>query len=345
MRDNDAFRASASRRTVLRTLGAGAALVAAPAVLRAQTPIVMKIGTPTINDNQHEWMKTFAAAIETGTKGAIKAELYPASQLGSAPRMIEGVQFGTIQAFVMPPEFLSGVDSRFEVLSAPGLFKDVAHAERSLHSPEFNKAFLAIGETRGLKGVGLYTSAQMVINCRTKLNTVADVAGKKIRVLASAMQTEQTKRMKATGIPMALSEVMPAVQQGTIDGVMSALPVITALRFYDAAKYILETDHAIVTVVAAVSKIWFDKLPKEHQAAIVAAGQQADKEITGWNIEFEKRQRAAWLAAGGEIVKISAAEREELMKLMLPIGAEVAGRKPAEKALFDLLLKTAAATA
>ena len=37
--------------------------------------------------------------------------------------------------------------------------------------------------------------------------------------------------------------------------------------------------------------------------------------------------------------------RDELMKLMLPIGGEVAGRKPAEKELFDLLLKAAEATA
>jgi len=39
------------------------------------------------------------------------------------------------------------------------------------------------------------------------------------------------------------------------------------------------------------------------------------------------------------------AQRDELMKLMLPIGGEVAGRKPAEKELFDLLLKAAEATA
>ena len=59
--------------------------------------------------------------------GRIKAEIYPASQLGSIPRQIEGLQFGAIQAGVIPPEFFVGVDERFEVMAAPGLVDSMAH--------------------------------------------------------------------------------------------------------------------------------------------------------------------------------------------------------------------------
>ena len=76
----------------------------------------------------------------------------------------------------------------------------------------------------------------MIVNCRTKLDSIADISGKKIRVLASAMQTEQLKRLGGTGVPMALSEVLPAVQQGTIDGVLGAVPVLAALRFYERGQ-------------------------------------------------------------------------------------------------------------
>jgi TRAP-type C4-dicarboxylate transport system substrate-binding protein len=202
---------TANRRHVLGGVGAVAGLVAMPFVARAQAPIIMKMGTPTINDNQHEWMKMFAASVEAGSKGAIKAEIYPASQLGAAPRMIEGAQLGTVQVIVLPPEFVAGVDSRYEVLGAPGLFKDIAHGQRCLQSPAFNKAFLSIGESKGLKGVGLFVTAQMIINCRTKLGGVAEVAGKKVRVLGSAMQLEQVKRMKGTGIPQASTLVEESV--------------------------------------------------------------------------------------------------------------------------------------
>ncbi len=335
----------ANRRHVLQGMGVVAGAVAMPSIARAQNPIIMKIGTPTINDNQHERMRKFASLVEEGSKGAIKAELYPASQLGTSPRMIEGTQLGTIQAIVMPPEFLSGVDSRYEVLGAPGLFKDLAHANRTLNHPEFNNAFLSIGESKGLKGLGLFISAPMIVNCRTKLNSPADVAGKKIRVLGSAMQIEQMKRLKGTGIPMSLGEVLPALQQGTIDGILGSLPVITAFRYYDTAKYVLETGHATITVFAAVSKVWFDGLSKDHQALIVKAGQEASQYIYQWTLDFNEAQRKVWLQNGGEVQAISAADKEALMKIMLPIGNEVASRKPAEKQLFDILTKSVAATA
>ncbi|HEV2508436.1 TRAP transporter substrate-binding protein [Bosea sp. (in: a-proteobacteria)] len=301
----------------------------------------MKIGTPTLNDTQHEWMKIFARLIEASSGGRIKPEIYPASQLGSIPRMIEGTQFGSVQCFVGPPEFLSGVDSRFEILGAPGLFKDVDHAERTLQDPEFNKAFLALGEDKGLKGAGLFISGPAVFNTRTKVEKLTDLAGQKIRVLASPIQTEQLKRLKATAVPMPLGEVLPALQQGTIDGVMSTLQVLTALRFYDAAKFLVETNQAMVTVVSVVSKSWFGKLPADLQAAVSEAGQKASTEVHGWTKEFIAKQRAFWTASGGTITDISAAEHEELMKLLRPIGEEVTSRKPPEKALFELLQKTA----
>jgi TRAP-type transport system periplasmic protein len=72
---------------------------------------VMKLGTATINESQHEWCKRFAAMVEKDSGGRIKPEIYPASQLGPIPREIEGVQFGAIQGYVGPPEFLVGVIS------------------------------------------------------------------------------------------------------------------------------------------------------------------------------------------------------------------------------------------
>lgn len=311
----------------------------------AQTsPLVMKIGTAPINDSQHQWMKIYAALVEKGTHGRIKVELYPASQLGAIPRMIEGTQFGSIQAYVGPPEFLSGVDSRFEVLSAPGLFKDLAHANRTLQDPEFNAAFLALGANKGLKGIGLFLSGPAGINTRAPVHKLADLEGQKIRVLASGLQMEQMRRLKATPVPMSLGEVVPAMQQGALDGVMSSLPVFTALRFYDAAKYILETDHAIVSVLTVISKSWYDKLPADLQKVVSDAGQKASDDVYQWSIDFVQTQRQAWIKAGGEFTQPTAAEHAQLMKLMLPIGAEVTAKKPEEKALYELLQKVAKRT-
>ena len=334
-----------TRRQLVQGISAAAGLVAMPHIVRAQTPIVMKIGTPTLNDTQHEWMRIFARIVETKSKGAIKGELYPASQLGSAPRMIEGAQFGTVQVVALPPEFLSGVDARYEVLGAPALFKNFGHAQRCLLQPDFNRAFLSIGDSKGLVGIGLYVAAQMIINSRMRLETPEDVRGKKIRVLASAMQTEQVKRLGGTGIPMPLSEVLPALQQGTIDGMMGSIPTLTPFRVYDASKFILDTEHATVCAVSLASKIWLDKLPKELRTIVLDAGQQASREVYAWAVDFIEQQRKIWVDNGGEIVKLAPDVHEGLVKLMRPIGADIAGRRPAELELFKLLVQTTETTA
>ena len=95
-----------------------AVLMQAPAAAQDKT-FVMKLSTATINDTQHEFWKRFVALIEKDSGGKIKGEIYPASQLGSIPRQIEGVQFGSIQGWMGPPEFLVGVDERFEAMSSP----------------------------------------------------------------------------------------------------------------------------------------------------------------------------------------------------------------------------------
>jgi TRAP-type transport system periplasmic protein len=202
------------------------------AMAQDKSAIVMKLAAATLNDAQHEWMKRFAVAIETNSNGRIKAEIYPASQLGAIPRMIEGTQLGSIQIWVGPPEFLVGVDPRFEILSAPGLFQNEQQVVKTIADPEFSKTFLGVGTGKGLIGASLFVYGPMAFAMRTPLRTLADLKGKKVRVLASPFQTEQLARLGATGVPMTLGDVLPALQQGTLDGTLSALPVFTSLQYY-----------------------------------------------------------------------------------------------------------------
>ena len=54
-----------------------------------------------------------------------------------------------------------------------------------------------------------------------------DLKGKKIRVLATPIETAMMATLGATGVPMTLGEVLPALQQGALDGSESAITVFT----------------------------------------------------------------------------------------------------------------------
>lgn len=313
-----------------------AALLVVPLTAFAQAN-VMKLGTATLNDAQHEWMKRFGAMVEQDSKGRIKVEIYPLSQLGPIPRMIEQTQFGAIQGWVGPPEFLSGVDIRYQVLSAPGLFRDLAHANRVLQDPKFNAAFLALGADKGLKGLGLFISGPAAFVARKPIRNVGDLAGMKIRVLAAPLQMEQIRALKATPVPMALGEVMPALQQGTLDSVMSNIPVFQALKYYSVAKYLLATEHALLTTMTVISKKWYDALPPDLQKLVVDSGRKVSEGLYQWSVDDINNGYAAWVKSGGEIVRLDAKAQQTLMAQLLPLGAEVTSKRADEKALFDLL--------
>src|ERR1700761_9253133 len=167
---NHPTRITAIRRTVSALALAAFAVTPfaiAPAPARAaDAPIVMKIGTATLNDMQHEFMKRYMEAVNKDSKGRISVQIYPASQLGSIPREIEATQFGSIQAWVGPPEFLSGVDPRYEALSAPNMFKDVAHANRGALDKQLLDAFLGLGTDKGLKGLALFVHGPTAFDTR-----------------------------------------------------------------------------------------------------------------------------------------------------------------------------------
>ena len=130
----------------LLAVGALALLSVLPfGAARAADPIyVMKITSPTINDVPDTYARYFAAAVEKDSGGRIKGEVYPASQLGSIPRQIEGTQFGAIQMAVMPPEFFVGIDERFEVLAAPGLVNSIEQGQKLTADPAVRKMYLSL---------------------------------------------------------------------------------------------------------------------------------------------------------------------------------------------------------
>jgi len=320
-------------------LAAGLAVAAASgAAAQDGKAMVLKLATATLNDAQHEWLKRFAVAIEKNSNGRMKGEIYPASQLGAIPRMIEGTQLGSIQIWVGPPEFLVGVDQRFELLSAPGLFENDEHALKIVNDAEFTKSFLALGANKGLIGASLFLTGPASIAMRTPVNALADFKGKKIRVLASPFQMEQIARLGGTGVPLTLADVLPALQQGTIDGALGSTPVFTALQYEGSAKYMVETGQAYIFSTAIMSKRWFDALPADLQTAVRATADQATKEVIPWATEFVAAQRKTWASKGGEIVYLSPPDQAELMQKMRPIGDDIVKTKPDLKPLWDQFL-------
>ena len=334
-----------TRRNVLPTMmsavlaGGMLALMPAPVAQAQDRTFVMKLSTATLNDTQHEYLKRLAAAVEKDSGGRIKGEVYPASQLGPIPRQIEGVQFGSVQGWMGPPEFLVGVDVRYETLAAPGLFSSPAQAEKVIADRAVRKMLFDLGEAKGLEGAGLLPIGPSSIAVRKEVKTLADLKGMKVRVLASPFQLELIRRMDASPVAMTLADVLPGLQQGTIDAALGVITVWTPFQYQDAAKYVMNNDQPYISSIFVLSKRWMATLPPDLQKIVRDNCAKLDTELVSFVREFFASQTNVWKTRGGQIIDPPAAETAAVTAKISTIAADLSKDKPdlaaAVKVVFD----------
>jgi TRAP-type C4-dicarboxylate transport system substrate-binding protein len=314
------------------------------AALAQDKTYTMKITLPTLNDPSYFFAKNYAAAIEKDSSGRIKTEIYPASQLGSIPRQIEGTQFGAIQCAVIPPEFFVGIDERFEVMAAPGLVTSMEQGERVAADPAVLKLMLGLGADKGLHGVAIFMNAPQSVIAKAPIHHLSDFKGKKIRVLASPFQTQAIERLGATPVAMTLGDVIPAIQQGAIDGAVGGIVVWTPMHFQDTAKYVTETGQPAVFAIIEISKSWYDSLPADLQKIIDSDAATQQTAITPVAIDIVNKARKGWIDAGGELISLPPDEQAAMMKTFSSVGTDVSKEKPllndAYKIVTDAVQRT-----
>ena len=330
-----------TRPGLTRSIGIIAGGVALALAAPAGAETVIKIGSPTIKESVHHWMQEFEKRIEKRAGDRIDVKVFPLSQLGSIPRMVEGVQLGTIEMVMVPPAFLVGIDQRFQVLAAPGIFKDQAHGFRTSHDPEFKKAYWALGEPKGIKMVGMFCPADTNYASRTPIRTLADFRGKKIRVFASGMERESMRRIGATAAPMPLSEVLPALQRGVLDSAKSGMVIFVAFKFQHVAKYVTRTNESLICVPTLASKVWFNRLPSADQRMILEEAKLNDIEMQPRSEKFNANIYNVWKKLGGELITMSPADKAEFDKRLSSVGDAVMRDKPVVRAMYELMKRAA----
>jgi TRAP-type C4-dicarboxylate transport system substrate-binding protein len=324
----------------LRSLAAAAVGVVAAALMSAPAnaqQITMKFATLTINDMQTEFIKLYKAELEKASGGRIKVEAYPGGQLGGAPRQTEGLRLGTIEAAMGPPELFFGADRRFQVLAMAGMFKDNEHARRVLNVPEFRKIFSDFSASRGMIPIGYHIYDHQNFVFKTPVTNLAGFAGKRTRVLASETEQASVAALGAAPVPMSLPEVVPALQQGTIDAVSSVIGVYVAFRYQDVAPHVVDTALWALTSTSMVSKVFYDKLPADLQKIVMETGNKLEPVIHKWQVQRIKDDYKNWADRGGKVVKLSAAEQADAIKRVRTAVQSVLDKNAPSKDLYTKL--------
>jgi len=219
----------------------------------------------------------FAEIVKQKSKGDIEVKVFPSSQLGTQKELIEGLIYGTVDMTLTGTAELGTFQPQMALFDMPFLFKDRAHAYRSLDSVgmEMGKPL----EAKGIKLLGYMENGirHMTNNVRP-IKTPADMKGLKIRVMNNKVYVEMMKSLGASPTPMALAELYSAMQAGVVDGQENPSAHIFTKRFFEVQKYASLTGHAYAAEPVLISMMTWKKLTPAQQTIV----QESATEAIAW---------------------------------------------------------------
>lgn len=318
-----------------------ALLLCTPLAAAAQ-PFTMKLSTPTQGDVTHEWMKAFKDGVEARAGGKLKIEIYPASQLGPLPRVIEGVATGTVELTVPTPGFLVGMEPRYLVFDTPALFDDLQHGHEVLGDPELRKRFASLGAARGIEPLFMYLNGPAMLISHKPVRSVADLKGQKIRLPGGApLHVEPFKKLGVSPLTMALGEVLPAMQNRAIDGQVSGFNVLTAFKYYDVAKSVTQLPGSWLVGIGIVNRNFIKSLGPELEAIVREESRKAEKLFWTWGADDLGRIRATWEKNGGQVITMPPAEAKRYIDEVTSVLPPLLAQNPQLKEDYDAILAAA----
>ena len=315
-------------KTAILSAAFGALLVAAAPSAQAQEPIVIKFShVVAVNTPKGQAALKFKELAEAATKGKVKIEVYPNSQLYKDKEELEALQLGSVQ--MLAPSLAKfgplGV-KEFEAFDLPYIFPDKASLHKITEGPVGAKLMAKL-EPKGFKGLAFWDNGFKIMSANKPLIHPDDFKGLKFRIQSSKVIDAQMRALGAIPQVMAFSEVYQGLQTGVVDGQENTPSNMYTQKMHEVQKYATMSEHGVISYAVIVNKKFWDGLPADIRTALEGAMKQA----TAYNNQISEKENDDALAAMKASGKIefhtqTPAERKEWIAKLRAVHKEMGSR-------------------
>jgi tripartite ATP-independent transporter DctP family solute receptor len=212
----------------------------------------------------------FKTYVEANSKGSIKVEIYPASQLGNDSATMEGLKMGTIELAVVHDGPISAVYKPFMVYAIPYLFDDQLMAWSVADSPFGREMAADMTKKTGIRLIALADNGiRHFTNSKRPIKSPDDMKGLKMRVMTGPIWTKLVEPLGASPSPVPWTELPAALQQGVVDGQENGVTNILAASLYQSQKYITLDGHVYSWHAYMMNDRFFTSLKPEEQQIVL----------------------------------------------------------------------------
>lgn len=257
--------------TFTRRLALAAALALPIGPALAQTTLTVQHALP-LNSHYGAGATAFKEALERATNNRFRVNI---QRNDNEREMIESVQIGTLDCTITSTGPVGNFVPEVRNLDVPFLFRDTAHARGVLDS-QIGQELLARFTPRGLAGVvWMENGFRHLTNSRRSVEAPADIRGLKVRTMENQVHMRAFTTLGALPTPMAFSELVPALQQGTVDGQENPIPVIVANNLNQVQRFLTLTGHVYSPAVMICNPGVVGRLNAADRAAFMEAARAA----------------------------------------------------------------------
>jgi C4-dicarboxylate-binding protein DctP len=308
-------------------VAASALLVFAGSAL-AQQPIVIKfshvVAVDTPKGKGAEYFKKLA---EERTKGRVKIEIYPNSQLYKDGEEMEALQLGSVQMLAPSVAKFGPLGAReFEVFDLPYIFDSFADLHKVTDGPVGKKLFKKL-ETKSITGLAFWDNGFKDFSANRALKLPGDVKGLKMRIQSSNVLDAEIRALGGLPQKMAFSEVYQGLQTGVVDGTENPPSNFYTQKMHEVQKFLTLTDHGVIEYAVIANKAFWDGLPADIRTTL----EGAMKDATKFANDIAKKENDDALegvrkSGKTEIITLTAAQKAEWKKALVPVHREMESR-------------------
>ncbi|MDS1139384.1 TRAP transporter substrate-binding protein DctP [Pusillimonas sp. SM2304] len=261
----------------------------APSAMAAE-PVVLKFSHEAPEQQaKGRTASYFAEKVAELSGGSLKIEVFPGAQLIPTKDEVRAAMRGQVDIIAPQTSYFVPFDDSWDVFYLPLLFDNALQGMEIIQG-ELGREMLGTLSRNRLHGLGIWHDGPGFLFTReTPVTKPADLAGRKIRVFPSAPLEAGVRAAKGIPVSMPGPDVYLGLQQGLIEGVISAVTFAAPSRWYEVTKAATRMTMFVGGYGIVINEARWKSLSDEHKRVIQEAMALSEK----WNFNHAVENIAA----------------------------------------------------
>lgn len=290
--------------------------------------LVVRMSHVVARDTPKGLMATrFQQLVGQASRGRIKVEVYPDSQLYGDDDEMEALRLGAVE--ILAPslsKFGAAGVPEFDVFDLPFLFDTLAQV-RCVTQGVIGQQLLQALARQQMVGLGFLDNGFKQMSAPRPLREVADFKGLRLRIQASRVLAAQMRALGAHPVVLPFGDTRRALAEGVVDGAENPLSNFLTQGLAPWQKAVTLTDHGYLGYAVVANPRFWASLDEADRTLLERALSQA---------LWEGNTRAAALNAGAlatlrrtpgvQVHALSPTQRAALRQAVQPVHADFARR-------------------